>query len=436
MAGRSASLLSLSLVLALAPMSATAQDRAAKPPLFPAMPTLVFPSLALPGANGHSDDAREFRATALRDLKDSGAFHLTSPARTPGGADLMFRFVSHSLARGKLIIEGECINLATGAVVLKKRFMGQTAVVDRMAHRMVDFLVGTVTGTPGVADSSVVFARATAPGIKEIYGVDRDGRNLRQLTRFGSLTIHPAVSRDGRLAFVTYKGGPPQIWGQQKPSGPFQLLYPKAGEAGRELSDLAWSADGRRLCFVQETRQGLADIQVLDPASGKAARITDGHTDRSPCWNPDGTALAFISDREGVPQVFTMASDGSQPRRLTGDPAPKACVAWSPKGDRIAFTAGADLCTIAPDGSARQKLLSSAAPVAALCWAPDGRSLLLGLPDGHLRIATLDGKLQELGPGLEGGQWPQWVQNPAPVLARAQGEPYPVPGLLGTAPLP
>jgi TolB protein len=436
MAGRSASLLTLSLLLALAPMSASGQDKAAKPPLFPAMPTLVFPSLALPGAAGHSDDAREFRATALRDLRDSGAFHLMSPAKAPGGADLMFRFVSHSLTRGKLIIEAECVNLATGAVVLKKRFMGQTAVVDRMAHRMVDFLVGTVTGTPGVADSSIVFAKDTAPGIKEIYGVDRDGRNLRQLTSFGSLTIHPAVSRDGRLAFVTYKGGPPQIWGQTKASGPFQLLFPKKGEAGKELSDLAWSADGRRLCFVQETRQGLADIQVLDPASGQAARITEGHTNRGPCWNPDGTALAFISDREGTPQVFTMAGDGSQLRRLTGDPAAKTCVAWNAKGDRIAFTSGTDLFLIAPDGSGRQKLLSAAEPVAALCWAPDGRSILLGLPAGRLRIATLDGKLQELGPGLEGGQWPQWIQNQAPVLAHARTEPYPVPGLMGAAPLP
>ncbi|MDR3669532.1 MAG: hypothetical protein P4L36_01735 [Holophaga sp.] len=425
------------MALALAPVSAKAQDRAAKPSLLPAMPTLVFPSLSLPG-NGHSDDAREFRATALRDLRDSGAFHLMSPSKTPGGADLMFRVVSHSLARGKLIIEGECINLATGAVVLKKRFMGQTAVVDRMAHRMVDFLVGTVTGTPGVADSRIVVARAKAPGIKEIFGVDRDGRNLRQLTSFGSLTIHPAVARDGRLAFVTYKGGPPQIWGQVKPSGPFQPLFPRTGEAGKELSDLAWSTDGRRLCFVQENRQGLADIHVLDPASGQVARITEGHINRSPSWNPDGTALAFISDREGTPQVFIMASDGSQVRRLTGDSAPKAFVAWNAKGDRIAYSSGADLFTIAPDGSSRQKLLSGPEPVAALCWAPDGRSLLLGLPAGRLRIATLDGKLQELSPGLD-GQWPQWIQNPAPVLARAQGDPFPpfpVPALLGAAPLP
>lgn len=409
MTGRSTFLV---LALALAPGGARAQD-----PPAGARPTLAFPPLALPAAGD-----REFRATALRDLKDSGAFHLVSPApgkpRPGTGADLMFQFVSHTLARGRLLIEGECVDLATGAVVLKKRLVGQAAVVDRMAHRMVDFLVGKVTGTPGAADSSIVFARTTAPGVKEIFGVDRDGRNLRQLTAFDSLTIQPAVSRDGRLAFVTYKGGPPRIWGQLTPAGPFQLLYPKDGATGTALSDLAWSPDGRRLCFVQESRLGLAEIRVLDLDSGRVARLTEGGASRGPCWSPDGGAIAFVSDREGTPQVFVMAGDGGRPRRLTGDPAPKGRVAWDARGGLAcsAWAAGrSELFTLAPDGTGRREVLSAPEPVVSLCWAPDGRSLLLGLQAGgasRLRIAALDGRTEDLG--LEGGQWPQWVRNPAP----------------------
>ena len=420
-----------------ATVSAGAQDPAA-------VPTLVFPAPGRTGDNAHADEDREFHSTALKDLKDSGAFHLLGAGKVPGGkeADLMFRFVAHSLAQGNLLIEGECINLATGAVVLNKRIMGQTAVVDRMAHRMVDFLVGKVTGTPGVADSTIVFARSTAPGIQEIFGVDRDGRNQRQLTAFGSLTIQPAVARDGRLAFVTYKGGPPQIWGQGRAGGPFQLMYPKASAAGTALSDLAWSPDGQRLCFVQESRQGLAAIQVLDLRSGRIAQVSEpGHAAKAPCWSPQGTTLAFISDREGTPQVYTMAADGGQLRRLTGDPAPKGRVAWNPREDRIACTATAgrqsELFTLAPDGTGRQHVLSSPEPVASLCWSPDGRSLLLGLQAGkasRLRVVGLDGKTQDLGGTLAGVQCPQWVQNPDPALARARLDPfppYPVPALIG-----
>jgi TolB protein len=448
-------MLLLSMALALTGQGARAQDRPAGEPPFPSVPTLVFPAFSRSGANARSDDAKEFRAAALRDLKASGAFHLLNPsgaaagtqASAPtfwrvAGADLMFRVVSHSMVRGKLLVEGECINLATGAVILKKSFLGQTAVVDRMAHRMVDFLVGRVTGTPGDADSTIVFARATAAGVKEIFGVDRDGRNQRQLTAFGSLTIHPALAADGRLAFVTYKGGPPQIWGQLQPRGPFALLYPKEGQAGMALSDPAWSPDGQRLAFVQESRQGLADIQVLDLRSGKVARLTEGHTSKGPCWNPAGTAIAYISDRDGTPQVFVSALDGKA-RRLTGDPAPKGCLAWNGKGDRIAYSAVVEgrsaVFTVTPAGTDPRQAWSSPAPIVSLCWAPDGRSLLLGQQAGsasRLRIATLDGRIQDPGVSLDGGEFPQWVQNPAPAEVRtAQGlfPRYPVPGLLGGA---
>jgi TolB protein len=444
----------IGLALALAGLGVRAQEPVAGAGAFPAVPTLVFPPFPLTGTEARSDDAKEFRTTALRDLKNSGAFRLLTgpggaPAPKPGhvaAPDLMLRFVSHSVARGKLLVEGECINLATGAVVLKKSFLGQTAVVDRMAHRLVDFLVGRVTGTPGVADSTIVFTRATAPGIQEIFGADRDGRNQRQLTSFGSLTTHPAISGDGRLAFVTYKGGPPQIWGQLKPKGPFQLIYPKGSPAGLELSDLAWSPDGQRLAFVQATRKGLADIQVLDLASGQVARLTEGHTSRGPSWSPDGSSLAFLSDRDGTSQVFIMAGDGSHARLLTSDPSPKACAAWNAKGDRIAYSARADGATglyiLGPDGKDRQRAASVPEAVASLCWAPDGRSLLLGLgagADARLRIADLDGKIQDFAWGLDGSQFPQWVQNPAPVAELGAADhalPYPVPALLGAAPLP
>jgi TolB protein len=217
-----------------------------------------------------------------------------------------------------------------------------------------------------------------------------------------------------------------------------------------ELSDLAWAPDGQRLAFVQETRKGLADIHVLDLRSGRDARLTEGHTSQEPSWSPDGTRLACLSDREGAPQVFILAGDGSHAEQLTRDPAPKGRVAWSAsgaRGDRIGYSARVDgrscLFTLAPDGGDRQQVWSGPEPVASLCWAPDARSLLLGLAAGagtRLRIASLDGKLQELGANLDGGQTPQWVQNAAPVPMPARPltdrfTPYQVPAILGAGPL-
>ena len=430
----------LAAILGMIAVSSQAQDRAADRLPLRALPTLSFPSVTAQGTGDQTDVLRQFRGTALQDLKNSGVFRLLNPARAAvptglpdarpspaAGAELMLRFVSHSLAKGKLLIQGECVNVATGAIVLKKSFMGQTEAVDRMAHRMVDFLVGKVTGVPGAADSTLVFAKTTAHGIMEIFGMDRDGRNPRQLTAFGSLTLHPAVAGDGRLAFVTYKGGPPQIWGQVQPKGPYQLLYPKDGQAGFELSGLAWSPDGRRLAFVQGNRQGRSDIQLLDPRSGRVVQLTPpGGTSWCPSWDPEGTALAYLANQDGASQVFLMASDGSPIRRLTGDPEPKVCVTWNAKGDRIAYSSRdggqSGLFILAPDGTGRQKLLSSPEPVGSLCWAPDGRALLLAAKvgdPGRPRIVGLDGKIQDLAEGAGGCQSPQWFQNPVPEPAFA-----------------
>ena len=448
------------LALALTASSARAQVQGTGPMASPAAPTLVFLSSPHPGRDGHQEEGRQFGATVLRDLKGSGVFHLLDPKTVLGasdgssfrtwrgaGAKFLLRFASGPMAQGKLLIDSECVNLETGAVVLKKTFVGGTSAVNQMAHRLADFMVGKFTGTPGIADSAIVFARATRPGIKEVFEVGPDGKGLRQLTAFGSLTIHPAVSADGRLAVVTYKGGPPQIWGQLKPGGPFVLMHPREGAPGLEISDLDWAPDGPRLCFVQGNRKGLSGIYGLDLRATRVARLTDeGHTSGKPCWNPSGTDIAFISDREGTAQVFLMASDGSQVRRLTGDPAPKECVAWNAQGDRIGYVARMDgqsaLFTQTPAGTTRQQVATSAEPVESICWAPDGRWLLLGLKDragSRLRIASLDGKVQDLADGLGGGQFPQWTRNPGSPATLPSLNPFalsPVPALLGAATLP
>jgi len=440
--------------LALTALTATAQEEPPSRMRLPGTPTLVFLASQLPDAGSHLEAIRRFKTTALRDLKESGVFRLLDPGSAPreedqgalsfwrgAGANFLVRYASRSLAQGRLVIESECINLETGAVVLKKSFMGEAAATTRMAHRMVDFVVGKVTGTQGAADSTIVVARSTGPGIKEIFGLDRDGRNPRQLTQFGSLTTHPALAPDGRLACVTYRGGPPQIWGQIRPDGPFQRWYPPHGGSGLELSDLIWSPDGSRLCFVQENRKGLADIHVLDPVTGQESQLTPGgRSSRWPSWNPAGTQIAFLLDQGGTPQVYLMAADGGRVQRLTGDPAPKACVAWDAQGDRIAFVAREDgqyvLYTLSPAGTDRQKVASGPEPVESLCWSPDGRWLLLGLKTGtgpRLRLAGLDGKCQDLGDGPGDAQFPQWTLNP--VAGSSLAEAKVPPSLPGPAPL-
>ncbi len=117
--------------------------------------------------------------------------------------------------------------------------------------------------------------RQVSQGVKEIFQIDRDGANALQLTQHGSLSLAPTVTTDGRLAYVTYKGGTPEIWGQRKANGPHERLFPVNKQEGLCFSP-AWSPDGRRLAFVLGDRRGNADIMVLDLDTNRVRRLTDG----------------------------------------------------------------------------------------------------------------------------------------------------------------
>ena len=58
-------------------------------------------------------------------------------------------------------------------------------------------------------------------------------------------------------------------------------------------------------------------------------------SDRSPSWSPDGTRIAFSSDRDGDYEIYVMNADGTHPIQLTDDPwASDFGPAWSPDGHR------------------------------------------------------------------------------------------------------
>ncbi|MFF5482125.1 S9 family peptidase [Streptomyces sp. NPDC012935] len=105
------------------------------------------------------------------------------------------------------------------------------------------------------------------------------------------------------------------------------------------------------------------------------------------CWYPsanaDGTEVAFICDRGGVPQLWAGSVDTDEVRLLDSSPDPVKEVLWSPNGQWIAYTTAPGggehtrvLC-VRPDGTGR-RLLAGADPASSAylgCWAHDGSSV-------------------------------------------------------------
>jgi TolB protein len=97
-----------------------------------------------------------------------------------------------------------------------------------------------------------------------------------------------------------------------------------------------------------------------------------------PAWSPDGSELAFMTERDDDVAVYVVKVDGSNPHRLVG--AASSVPAWSPDGQTIAVVDNltGELYLVAADGSSARRLTTSRGGNFAPSWWPDGTRLVLG----------------------------------------------------------
>jgi TolB protein len=103
-------------------------------------------------------------------------------------------------------------------------------------------------------------------------------------------------------------------------------------------------------------------------------------SDGLPAWSPDGTKIAFATDRDSGPgnlEIYSMNADGTNQTRLTNNPAADEEPAWSPDGTKISFRTNRDdgnydIYTINPDGTNPTRLTND--PSAGRSRATHGRT--------------------------------------------------------------
>ena len=123
--------------------------------------------------------------------------------------------------------------------------------------------------------------------------------------------------------------------------------------------------------------------------------------DWGPAWSPDGTKIAFASDRDGNVEIYVMNADGTNPRNLTNHPADDGELlwsrpAWSPDGMKIAFTSmrdgNAEIYVMAADGTNPRNLTHHPAQDDMPAWSPlgpgPGSPQVVHFPDPNLEAAV------------------------------------------------
>ncbi|AEI50600.1 peptidase S9 prolyl oligopeptidase active site domain protein [Runella slithyformis DSM 19594] len=272
-----------------------------------------------------------------------------------------------------------------------------------------------------------------------------DGKESIQLTFSPDGESQPRWSPDGKyLSFTSSRNGltGSQIWLMDRRGGEARVLTDlKKGD----LSDYEWSPDGKKIALVISSlpdtsksktpkpividrfrfkqdvegylTQKTTHLYLYDVASKKLDTLTKGkYNESSPKWSPDGTQIAFVSnrtadpDRNGNTDIWVIdAKPNAVMKQITTWTGRDSGPEWSPDGKQLAYVRSTSsenyfmydqsvLCVVAKDGG-EPKLLSLALdrPVSSPLWTNDGKALHALVSDDRTRyvaqFTVADGKM-------------------------------------------
>jgi len=325
----------------------------------------------------------------------SGAVHTTVTVvgqgfgATPGDTQITFDGVEAT------IVTWSDTNIVVRIPVLATPTGTRTATVRLLQG-------GTVAGTGTFTVVRGVLFETTRDGNSEIYVMNPDGTQQTNLTNDAGGDYNPTWSPDGtKIVFVSERDGNSEIYTMDADgSDPTNLTL----HADEDYNPV-WSPNGDRIAFM--TDREAAGPPILDTTpkiileynveifsmntdgTGQTNLTDDSAWDGYPTWSPDGTKIAFQTDRDDnelmilaiVPddlgtEIYSMNADGTDATRLSWSPEDDMYPSWSPDGTKIVFQSDRDgdweIYSMNPDGSGQTRLTNHPDPDVMPTWSPDG----------------------------------------------------------------
>lgn len=273
------------------------------------------------------------------------------------------------------------------------------------AERTLIAAAATDTPTPeptatrvGGGYGIILFSQTDDDGCSQLYLTDAEGTFVRSLARTGANSEQAEISADSaRIVFLSDRGSDEpcsadnrirEIWMMDIDGNNRRQLTQK----NQILRRPSLSPDGTRIVFqvetvATETSPATSQIYLMNTNGEGFQALTsprDGSENRRPQWSPDGRQIIFFSNRDGDYQIYRMDADGQNQMRLLESRSSDQRPVLSPQGDRIAYfslgSGNGDILIVSLTGSEPPRLFGSAdrredTPI----WSPDGARILVSV---------------------------------------------------------
>jgi Tol biopolymer transport system component len=242
---------------------------------------------------------------------------------------------------------------------------------------------------PAISPSggTIAFARFTTFSTGDIYTVPIGGGPVQQVTKDRAAIRGLDFAPDGQsLVFSSSRGGTQRLWRVGLPHGapePFaspglNAMHPAVARAGRRLVYTEW-----------QSNTNIWRVDLSGRSNAAAPLIASTRQQDSPRYSPDGTRIAFVSNRSGNPEIWASDADGQNVRRLTRFDGPLVgSPRWSPDSRWIAFDSRAqgrsNVYLVSADGTSTRRITDADADRMMPSWSRDGKSLFVSLRSNGL----------------------------------------------------
>lgn len=192
------------------------------------------------------------------------------------------------------------------------------------------------------------------------------------------LAVPAMAATDGKIAFCSNRGGDPDIYTMDPNGTGVEIMTTDTGSDS--LPD--WCPNGTKIAFVSNRDDSSTfEVYAMNADGSNQTRLTaNAENDWAPAWSPDGTRIAFYSDRDGTGEIYVMNANGSNQTRLTNNTYSDADPDWSPDGTKIAFSSHReddnwDIFVMDADGRNEARLTTNGTADFAPAWSPDGAKI-------------------------------------------------------------